>query len=509
MQLSLWGGNQALQWQLTSLPHPFQSYYYISVGITTTPFTNGATSINPNTIVDSKQAVGSSDLFTPRYTKQASAGSYKLYGFYQLRSDNKYYISTNVATANVFYEQTYSVTLSCGTGVASFDTTLPGNNAKNVTSNVTISGVSQNTSYTVLNVVPQDGFTTPYIMYYNIASEPGNQYAGSKEFNSTDTFSVSNYNRLIQIAATPDIHYYYKCIMYLDDVEWYESNTVRTEDDIVYIDDIIESFSGGYNVDRITGNGYTITGTYCYITSSKNDPSRPVVFRLYCNRGLVTPDIEYVSATATTITVSWNKNGGTVGSWYILYDTVGTDWNTSTKIRVTTPGNYTITNLDYKKGYFISCVNSSGLAYKQSEDIYVGRGGGGGGGGGRTIQPFAWTANDDQYIRAGQPITNLKASAWNSLLDKMAEVCNVNGQIITDINGQWTGRLRVSSGETIGKIKFNVLVSDLAQMYGTGNVVDPVGDGYQVIKATYFANDLKYFEDIKSAINRAINAINT
>lgn len=501
MQLLATGYEGYFVWRVTDIPNPFNRTYYSWIGLSTS-FVQPNTSYPPIGMIQNVAAVdGYPYNYTPQYQLSVAPGYYSLYAFVADTQGRCTPVNTSPVTIFVSYTPKYSVTLSCGEGVSSFLVNI-NNSTYTITGYTTIQNVIADT-YTIYSVTPQDDYITPYIMYYNIASEPENQYAGSKEFNSTDTFSVSNYNRLIQIAATPDIHYYYKCVVYLDDVEWYESNTVRTTDDIVYIDDIIDSYSGGYNVDRITGNGYTITGTYYYLTPSKNDPSMPVVFRLYCNRGLVTPDIEYVSATATTITVSWKKNGGTVGSWYILYDTVGTDWNTSTKIRVTTPGNYTITNLDYKKGYFISCVNSSGLAYKQSEDIYVERGGGGGGGGGgRTIQPFAWTLNDDQYIKAGQPITNMKASAWNNLIAKINELLSVYGM-------SSSGLSQVGAGDPVTKSRFNALRTQLARVPGVGAVVPEIGAGYQTIKATYFANDLKYYEDLKSAVNRAVSSANT
>lgn len=503
----------SFHWRVTGLSSPFNTTYYTYVGIASAPV-QYQQPFPPSGLMAARQATSNYNYtYTTTYTQNVSPGVYHLYAFTVDTQNRCYPINANPESVTVYSAPTYSVTLSCGTGVSAFTTNI--SQVGTITSQTTKSGVSAGT-YTIATVTPKAGYTEPYIMYYNIASQPGS-YAGSKEFTigNGNTFSVTDYDRLIQIAATPEPeYYYYKCSVHIDG---YATTTqlIETTSKNVLISELKATYAPNYIVTEVEANGYTVNPGVDSVSiySSRNNPSNYTQFDLYCIHAAVTPTIQYVSASPTTITVKWGKNGGTEGRWYILYDTAPTTWSSnyqSPHVEVTSPGNFTITGLNYKSGYYISCVNMSGTTVMQSDDIYVDRGGGGGGGGGgRTIQPFAWTANDDQYIRAGQPITNLKASAWNSLLDKMAEVCNVNGQIIADINGQWAGKLRVSSGEAVGKIKFNALVSDLAQMYGTGNVVDPVGDGYQVIKATYFANDLKYFEDIKSAINRAINAINT
>ena len=110
------------------------------------------------------------------------------------------------------------------------------------------------------------------------------------------------------------------------------------------------------------------------------------------------------------------------------------------------------------------------------------------------IEYFAWTSNDTANIKAGQPIKNITASAWQNLIAKVAACGGSTASIPS-----------ASSGTRITANHFNQMRNAISNLTGAGSVVSSVTSGTSRILATLFANASTA---LKEAINRAISAKN-
>lgn len=114
-----------------------------------------------------------------------------------------------------------------------------------------------------------------------------------------------------------------------------------------------------------------------------------------------------------------------------------------------------------------------------------------------TIDPFYWNNStwDAANIAKGQPISNLTAGRWNSLLAKIKELAEAEGG-----SAPYTG---VSSGATIYAATFNAARSAISNRAGYGTLPSAQEKGDEV-KAALFEGT----GSLKSAINAAINHYN-
>lgn len=114
-----------------------------------------------------------------------------------------------------------------------------------------------------------------------------------------------------------------------------------------------------------------------------------------------------------------------------------------------------------------------------------------------TIDPFYWNNStwDAANIAKGQPISNLTAGRWNSLLAKIKELAEAEGG-----SAPYTG---VSSGATIYAATFNAARSAISNRTGYGTLPSAQEKGDKV-KAALFEGT----GSLKSAINAAINHYN-
>lgn len=110
------------------------------------------------------------------------------------------------------------------------------------------------------------------------------------------------------------------------------------------------------------------------------------------------------------------------------------------------------------------------------------------------IAYFAWTTSDATAIVAGQPVKNLTASAWQSLITKV-QSCGGNVGSIPP----------AYSGQAITANHFNQMRIAIASLPGAGTVAPSVTQSTSQILASYFANTNTA---LKEAVNRAIAVYN-
>lgn len=110
------------------------------------------------------------------------------------------------------------------------------------------------------------------------------------------------------------------------------------------------------------------------------------------------------------------------------------------------------------------------------------------------IAYFSWTTNDSGTIITGQPVKNLTASAWQSLITKV-QSCGGN---VSSVPSAY-------SGQAITANHFNQMCIAIASLPGAGSVAPSVTQNTSQILASYFANANTA---LKEAINRAISTYN-
>lgn len=120
----------------------------------------------------------------------------------------------------------------------------------------------------------------------------------------------------------------------------------------------------------------------------------------------------------------------------------------------------------------------------------------------QTIDKFYWYNNDIQdntYIAEGKPITNLKASAWNRLKDKIEEIAEA---IDISLPNSYS-TTRVDSTTEISAQDYNGIRSAIINFPGAGTGPKVAAKG-TVIGASMFVGTTS----LKGAINRAIDQWN-
>ena len=120
----------------------------------------------------------------------------------------------------------------------------------------------------------------------------------------------------------------------------------------------------------------------------------------------------------------------------------------------------------------------------------------------QTIDKFYWYTNDTQdntYIAEGKPITNLKASAWNRLKDKIEEVSEA---IDISLPNSYSPT-RVDSTTEISAQDYNGIRSAIINFPGAGTG-PKVAAKDMVIGASMFVGT----NSLKDAINKAIDKWN-
>ena len=120
----------------------------------------------------------------------------------------------------------------------------------------------------------------------------------------------------------------------------------------------------------------------------------------------------------------------------------------------------------------------------------------------KSIDKFYWYNNDkqdDTYIAEGKPITNLKASAWNRLKDKIEEVSEATGIPLPDTYDS----TQVDPTTQISATDYNGVRSAIVNFPGSGTG-PAVAKKDMPIGASMFVGTTS----LKGAINRAIDKWN-
>lgn len=379
-----------------------------------------------------------------------------------------------------------TVTGFCDTGVANYKITASTGESVTVSSSSTgISSIKFEAGKTVTihEVQVMSGYKIPYLLSQNSSSDPYGWY-GPTQFTGSYTSLDVTYDRRIKVGATLTLYYPYTQRVYIDGA-FIEQDTRsdNTNSQVTIASLSLYQRYIGYSSDyefqyALVGASSTQYGANSTVTLTA---STETTIYLYFQRKIksVAPVVSSVSTTRRTATVSWSKNGGQYGSW-ILYYGASTSSMQSTTV---TASPVTVSGLSPGQTYTFYVRNSvSSSDYKDSNSVSA-----------TTLSligTFAWTSSDGTLIAQGQPIKNLTASAWSTLINKVSACGGATAAIPT----------AAPSAKITGS-HFNQMRNAILNLTGAGSITDSVSSGSTVIKATMFANhDLS----LKNAINRAI-----
>ena len=200
----------------------------------------------------------------------------------------------------------------------------------------------------------------------------------------------------------------------------------------------------------------------------------------------VAPTITSVTTTKNSATVYWASNGGdgSTGYWTLFYRTATGAYVSYGNIGsspVTIPG------LSPGTTYYFKVRHTVNGSYLDSADASATTQ--------ALIASFAWTSNDGYYIAAGQPISYITASGWNTLRQRVA-----------DCGGTEASVPAATEGAALSTNHFNQMRAAIAALSGAGTVTPAVVvSELPAYRAAQFANDNAA---LKEAINRAITAKN-
>lgn len=200
----------------------------------------------------------------------------------------------------------------------------------------------------------------------------------------------------------------------------------------------------------------------------------------------VAPTITSVTTTKNSATVYWASNGGdgSTGYWTLFYRTATGAYVSYGNIGsspVTIPG------LSPGTTYYFKVRHTVNGSYLDSADASATTQ--------ALIASFAWTSNDGYYIAAGQPISYITASGWNTLRQRVADCGGTAASVPT-----------ATAGAALSTNHFNQMRAAIAALSGAGTVTPAVVvSELPAYRAAQFANDNAA---LKEAINRAITAKN-
>lgn len=200
----------------------------------------------------------------------------------------------------------------------------------------------------------------------------------------------------------------------------------------------------------------------------------------------VAPTITSVTTTKNSATVYWASNGGdgSTGYWTLFYRTATGAYVSYGNI---SSSPVTISRLTPGTTYYFKVRHTVNGSYLDSADASATTQ--------ALIASFAWTSNDGYYIAAGQPISYITASGWNTLRQRVAECGGTAASVPT-----------ATAGAALSTNHFNQMRAAIAALSGAGTVTPAVVvSELPAYRAAQFANDNAA---LKEAINRAITAKN-
>lgn len=427
--------------------------------------------------------------FTAERTSQSGTITVNDGSSYSARIYDNTFGSTLASGTIPSYTVTNTVTVyaQCTTGVSQF-TIAYGTQTRIVSATEGTVAVSMTagTAVTIRSVYLQDGYESPYLLYYNTESDPYGKH-GPKEFTNTTSIDTA-YDRRIWVGATEGAVYPYRQMIYVDGTLQSDSTNSSYTQSSIQIS-ALSNFgyyeNQGYLFQNATANGGTYTSPASYVPLTNGSTTTIRVYFTTPERA-VKPAITNVTTTAQTATITWSKNGGTQGTWQIYFGTNGAGmqlWGNVTTSPVT------LTGLEAGVTYSFVVRNYVSATDAKESDAYTAKTKG-------NIQTFSWTGNDAGMIAKGMPVSNITASAWAELAARVNAVRAANGMTGATLPTAAAGQNMTAEG-------YNAMANAIGALSGAGSVSSAAkGD---VIYATLFANDTAA---LKEAINRAIAKAN-
>lgn len=459
-------------------------------------YLNGVTGVLYNGKVSG--TVGSTFTITSAGTQYASYHTqYDFIGF-RLSTDNYQTLYTDTSKSIAIYTgltvQAYyksktvyrTVTGFCDTGVSNYKITASTGESVTVSSSSTgISSIKFEAGKTVTihEVQVMSGYKIPYLLSQNSSSDQYGWY-GPTQFTGSYTSLDVTYDRRIKVGATLTLYYPYKQVVYIDGVYAEEETRSDNTNNQVTISNLALyqryiGYSSDYEFQYArVGSSSTQYASYETVTLTASATTTIYLYIQRKNRS-VAPVVSGVSVTRRSASISWSKNGGQYGSWVLYY---GISESSMQSIAVTSspavvsglsPGQ---TYIFYVQNY-VSVSDSKNSNSVSSTTLSL-------------IGEFAWTSSDATYIVKGQPVKNLTASAWSTLIGKVA-ICGGTTSAIPS----------ASAGTRITAAHFNQMRAAIMSLSGSGGIAEAVSSNITSIQATMFANDST---SLKNAVNRAI-----
>lgn len=385
--------------------------------------------------------------------------------------------------------ESISIRAECGDGVESF--TISCNGASKLvraTSGYTYMTVDSGSSVSISDVTPADGYSYPYFLYYNTQSSPTG-WDGPIRFTTRTVVTSTSYDRRLRVTASMESLYPYTQKVYIDG-SYYSSasNKYYTESTVTIGDlSLYAKYVADYDFDYATVGSSTIKRNQYYNAPLSLNSNTDICLYFTSKPAPVKPTITQITGKRKSVVLRWSSNGGeggSIGYWVLYY---GVSTSSMTSVRLTDDSvAVTVTNLQAGTNYIFYIRHYVSGEYLQSNSMTA-----------LTladISAFSWTSNDTVKIQAGQPVTNLTATAWNNLISKVSACGGSTGSIP-----------RATVGAQITAEHFNQMRNAISGLSGSGSVASSVSSGSTKMRATLFANASTA---LKEAINRAISTTN-
>lgn len=398
--------------------------------------------------------------------------------------------STNTETSTVTYSYgMVSVRAECGDGVKSFTISCNGT-SKTVrnTSGYTYMDVASGQTVIISNVTSLSGYGSPYSLYYNTAYNPTG-WDGPITFTASTMVENTSYDRRLRVTASMESLYPYTQKVYIDG-SYYSSvsNNYYTESTVTIGDlSLYTKYIADYDFDYALVGSSSIKRNQYYNAPLSLNANTDICLYFTSKPAPVKPTITRITTAQNSANVYWNANGGVGGGtgYWVLYYGVST--SSLTSVRLTDDSTAaTITGLQADTTYIFYIRHYVSGDYLQSSSMNATTS--------SAIGYFAWTSDDATKIQAGQPVTNLTATAWNNLISKISACGGSTGSIP-----------KATAGSQITAEHFNQMRNAISGLSGSGSVASSVTSGSTKLRATLFANASTA---LKEAINRAISTTN-
>lgn len=385
--------------------------------------------------------------------------------------------------------ETISVRAECGDGVASFTISCNGvSKLVRATSGYTYMTVDSGSSVSISDVTPVDGYSYPYYLYYNTQSSPTG-WDGPIRFTTSTVVTSTSFDRRLRVTASMESLYPYTQKVYIDG-SYYSSttNNYYTESTVTIGDlSLYQKYIADYDFNYATVGSSTIKRNQYYNAPLSLNANTDIFLYFTSKPAPVKPTITRITTTQNSANVYWNANGGlggNTGYWLLYY---GVSTSSMRSVRLTDDSvAATVTGLQADTNYIFYIRHYVSGDYLQSSSMSATTS--------SAIGYFAWTNDDATKIQAGQPVTNLTATAWNNLISKVSACGGSTGSIP-----------RATAGSQITAEHFNQMRNAISGLSGSGSVASSVSSGSTKMRAALFANATTA---LKEAINRAISTKN-